>query len=143
MSFVQASFHQITKTSRKKIISSQNLTNSKKRQPLKNSQKTGSHPEVFSKKVFLEILQNSQENTCARVSFLIKLQPERPAILFKKRLQHSVSCGFCEISKNNFSYKTLPVAASEKSTFNDDFKTFTNGDFHRISQSQLKNSTIL
>ena len=32
-------------------------------------------PEVFcKKKVFLEILQNSQENTCARVSFLIKLQ---------------------------------------------------------------------
>ena len=26
------------------------------------------------KKVFLEMLQNSQENTCARVSFLIKLQ---------------------------------------------------------------------
>ena len=26
------------------------------------------------KKVFLEILQNSQENTCARVSFLIMLQ---------------------------------------------------------------------
>ena len=26
------------------------------------------------KKVFFEILQNSQENTCARVSFLIKLQ---------------------------------------------------------------------
>ena len=26
------------------------------------------------KNVFLEILQNSQENTCARVSFLIKLQ---------------------------------------------------------------------
>ena len=25
-------------------------------------------------KVLLEILQNSQENTCARVSFLIKLQ---------------------------------------------------------------------
>ena len=31
------------------------------------------------KKVFLKILQNSQENTCARVSFLIKLQ-------LKKRL---------------------------------------------------------
>ena len=27
-----------------------------------------------AKKVFLEISQNSQENTCARVSFLIKLQ---------------------------------------------------------------------
>ena len=26
------------------------------------------------KKVFLEISQNSQENTCARVSFLIKLE---------------------------------------------------------------------
>ena len=26
------------------------------------------------KKVFLEFSQNSQENTCARVSFLIKLQ---------------------------------------------------------------------
>ena len=26
------------------------------------------------KKMFLEIAQNSQENTCARVSFLIKLQ---------------------------------------------------------------------
>ena len=29
---------------------------------------------VLCKKVFLEILQNSQESTCARVSFLIKLQ---------------------------------------------------------------------
>ena len=28
------------------------------------------------KKLFLEISQNSQENTCARVSFLIKLQAE-------------------------------------------------------------------
>ena len=28
----------------------------------------------FLKKVFLEISQNPQENTCARISFLIKLQ---------------------------------------------------------------------
>ena len=28
------------------------------------------------KKVFLEISQNPQENTCARVSFLIKLQAQ-------------------------------------------------------------------
>ena len=33
-----------------------------------------SRPEVFCKKVFLEILKNSQEDTCGRVSFLIKLQ---------------------------------------------------------------------
>ena len=32
-------------------------------------------PEVFYKeKVFLEISQNSQESTCIRVSFLMKLQ---------------------------------------------------------------------
>ena len=37
--------------------------------------------------MFLEILQNSQENTCARVSFLIKLQAV-PATLLKKRFWH-------------------------------------------------------
>ena len=39
------------------------------------------------KKVFLEISENSQENTCARDSFLIKLHA-RPATLLKKRLWH-------------------------------------------------------
>ena len=33
---------------------------------------------VLCKKVFLEISQNSQENTCVRVSFLIKLQASEP-----------------------------------------------------------------
>ena len=43
---------------------------------------------VLSKKVFLKISQNSQENTCARLSFLIKLQVLglRPAALLKKKL---------------------------------------------------------
>ena len=36
-------------------------------------QKQSSEDAVL-KKVFLEISQNSQESTCARVSFLIKLQ---------------------------------------------------------------------
>ena len=42
------------------------------------------------KQVFLETSQNSQESTCARVSFLIKLQASglRPATLLKKRLWH-------------------------------------------------------
>ena len=57
------------------------------------------------KKVFLEISQNSQENTCARASFLINLQEQNsqentcarvsflikfqaPATLLKKRLWH-------------------------------------------------------
>ena len=38
------------------------------------------------KKVFLEISQNSQENTCARVSFFNKVAGLRPATLLKKRL---------------------------------------------------------
>ena len=37
--------------------------------------------------MFLKISQNSQENTCARVSFLIKLQT-LTAILLKKKLYH-------------------------------------------------------
>ena len=32
------------------------------------------HQRCSVKKLFLEISQNSQENTCTRVSFLIKLQ---------------------------------------------------------------------
>ena len=39
------------------------------------------------KKVLLEISQNTQENTCARVFLLIKLQAP-PATLLKKRLWH-------------------------------------------------------
>ena len=38
---------------------------------------------VLKKNVYLQISQNSQENTCARVSLLIKL---RPATLLKKTL---------------------------------------------------------
>ena len=40
------------------------------------------------KKVFLKTSQNSQEITCVRVSFLIKLQARGPAILLEKRLWH-------------------------------------------------------
>ena len=39
---------------------------------------------VLLKRVFVEIWQNSQENTCARASFLIKLQA-----LLKKRLRRT------------------------------------------------------
>ena len=38
------------------------------------SRNRSSHPEVFCKKGVLRNFQNSQENACARVSFLIKLQ---------------------------------------------------------------------
>ena len=77
--------------------------------------------------VFLEISQNSQENTCARVSFLIKLQvvPEslsewscRPrACNFTKKetLAQGFSCEFCEISKNIFFTDYLRTTSTSNS----------------------------
>ena len=53
------------------------------------------------KKVFLGISQNSQENTCARDSFLIKQACNLES------LAQVFSCEFCEISKNIFFTKHL------------------------------------
>ena len=53
----------------------------------KNRYKEGTEAAVrrWSKKlVFLRISQNSQENTCAEFSFLIRLQALRPATLLKR-----------------------------------------------------------
>ena len=66
------------------------------------------------KMVFLEISQNSQENTCDRVSFLIKLQASASNFIKKETLAQVFSCEFCEISKNTFFHRTPLVAASEK-----------------------------
>ena len=55
--------------------------------------------------MFLEISKISQENTCARVSFWIKLQASRSqACNFIKieTLAQVFSSEFCEISKNTF-----------------------------------------
>ena len=52
--------------------------------------------------MFLETSQNSQENTCARVSFLIKLQAEACTFIKNETLAQMVSYEFCKISKNNF-----------------------------------------
>ena len=50
--------------------------------------------------MFLEISQRSQENTCARVSFLIKLHK-------KETLAQVFSCEFCGTSKNTFLQNTF------------------------------------
>ena len=50
-------------------------------------------------KIFLKISQNSQENTCARVSFL---RPQACNFILKKTLAQMFSCEFCEIFKNIF-----------------------------------------
>ena len=65
------------------------------------------------KKVSLEISQNSQENSCVRVSFLIKFKAVVFNFIKKETLTQVLSCEFCEICKNTFSYRASPVASSE------------------------------
>ena len=72
----------------------------KKRRHIKNFQtlfQKYSSGGVPWKSFFLEISQNSQENTCANVSFLIKLQAWG---FIKKETDTGVSGKFCKISKN-------------------------------------------
>ena len=78
---------------------------------------SSSYPEVFCKKVFLEISQNSQENTCVAVSFLIKLQALACNFIKKETLAQVFSCEFFKISKYTFCYRTPPLAASERATW--------------------------
>ena len=65
--------------------------------------------ECSVKKVFLEISQNSQENTGARVSFSIKLLIGKDTLT----VAQVFSCEICEISRNTFSFGTPLLAASE------------------------------
>ena len=60
---------------------------------------------------------NSQENSSARVSFLIKLQTEACTFIKKETLTLVFSCKFCKISRNTFSYRTFPVAATVNKIF--------------------------
>ena len=50
----------------------------------------------------LKILQNSLENTCVRVSFLIKLQALTCNFIKKEALAQVFFCEFYEIFKNTF-----------------------------------------
>ena len=63
------------------------------------------------KKVFLEISQSSQKNTCARVSFLVKLQASGLQFIKNETLAQVFSYEFCEISKKTFFYRAPLVAA--------------------------------
>ena len=57
------------------------------------------------------MLQNSKENNCARVSFLIKLRAKSCKFTKTETLAQVFSCQFSKISKNTVSYRTHPVAA--------------------------------
>ena len=63
--------------------------------------------------VFLEISQVSLENTCARVSFLMKFQAETCNFIKRETLTQVFSFEFCEISKNTFFIEALRATASE------------------------------
>ena len=52
--------------------------------------------------MFLKILQSLQENTCARVSFLIKLLAEACNLIKKETLAQLFSCELSEILKTTF-----------------------------------------
>ena len=69
--------------------------------------------------MFLEILQNLQENTGSRAFLLFKDpglsdRPQRDSDVFRLRYfqKQMFSSEFCEFSKSTFSYRTPPVAAS-------------------------------
>ena len=66
--------------------------------------------------MFLEISQNSQENTCVRASFLIKF-PQACNFIKKEDLTQMLYCEFCEISKNTFFHKSPLVTASESNRY--------------------------
>ena len=46
----------------------------------------------YVKKVFLKVSQNSKKNSCAKVSFLIKLQAEASNFIKKETLAQAFSC---------------------------------------------------
>ena len=55
--------------------------------------------------LFLEISQSSQENNCARASFLMNF-------IKKETLAQVLFCEFCEISKNTFLHRAPQAAVS-------------------------------
>ena len=73
-----------------------------------------SHPEVFCEKGVLRNLAKLTENTCAKVSFLIKLQAYslRPTSLLKSGSGTGIFMWICKISKNTFFDRTPLVTAS-------------------------------
>ena len=64
------------------------------------------------KKGILEILQNSQENNCARVFFLVRLQAQTCNFIKKETLAQVFSYEVCKISKNTFFTEHIWATAS-------------------------------
>ena len=65
--------------------------------------------------MFLKILQNSEENTCAGFSFW------RPATLLKQRLRHRCFSVFCRVFESIYFVEHLWTAASEKGSIKSNY----------------------
>ena len=74
--------------------------------------------------MFLEISQNSQENTCEAFNFIKK-----------ETLADVFSCEFCDISKNTFFTEHRRATASRKSSINTQWNT---GKIFFINTFQIK-----
>ena len=61
----------------------------------------------------LKSFANSQENTCARVSFLLNLKVGLQTLLKTETLPLVFSCEFCEIFKNTVLTEQLRMTSSE------------------------------
>ena len=71
-----------------------------------------SHPEVFFKKsVFRNFTKFTRKHLCQSL-FFNKVAGLACNFIKTETLAQVFSCEFCEISKNTYSYRTPPVAAS-------------------------------
>ena len=68
---------------------------------------------VFLTKMLLNFFQNSQERTCARASFLIKLSAKTCNFIKKETLGKAFSYEFCKISNKKIPQKIPRLAASK------------------------------
>ena len=95
------------------------------RNSIKSQYKESPTASVLKKKIFWKISQNSQENTCTRVSFLIRMTP---AQIF--------SCEFCEIFKTTVFTEHLRATTSDHTLFKRKTSTFRTKTL-RINTSEI------
>ena len=74
----------------------------------------------FKKAILKNFVKFIGKHPCQSL-FFNKAAGLRSATIFKKGSGTSVFCKFCEISMKTFSYRTLPVAASENFSVLDKF----------------------
>ena len=79
------------------------------------------------KKLSLEISHNSQEKTCARVSFSMRWQASDYKLIKKETLAQLFLCELREISKNTFCIEDLAMTAS-----------IVSKEFYKLSKSSFQ-----